>query len=236
MTTEKLFSDSSARHITDKLKTLSTRRAIPQGHVAYLWKLKDDGFEPRVIYDIGACVLHWTTEAQIVWPDATIIAFEAMEHPRFIYEERGVPYHIGVLTDRDNVVLPFYENPMFPGGNSYYREIGSPASATLFDDASCVMKTGSRLDTVVESRGFPPPDLIKIDVQGSELDVLRGATKTLESVTHLIVELQHTHYNKGAPLASTSMPEIEAMGFECVAPLFHNNGADGDYGFRRRRN
>jgi FkbM family methyltransferase len=218
------------------LRALAAREAMPQKHVAYLESLKAGGFTPAVIYDIGACVLHWTTHARRLWPDATIIPFDAMEHVAFLYEERGFPdYHCGVLTDRDGVEVDFYENVLQPGGNSYYREIGSAAAASVFSAAHRVTKIGRRLDTVVAERGFPLPDLIKIDVQGSELDVLRGGASTVSHATHLIVELQHTQYNQGAPLASTSLPAIEAMGFTCVAPLFQNNGPDGDYGFLRHQ-
>lgn len=37
-----------------------------------------------------------------------------------------------------------------------------------------------RLDSLVFEAKFPPPNLIKIDVEGAELDVLAGAARTLE--------------------------------------------------------
>ena len=46
---------------------------MPYNHKLYLAGLKAKGFEPKVIYDIGACVLHWTKVAQRLWPDARII-------------------------------------------------------------------------------------------------------------------------------------------------------------------
>jgi len=50
---------------------------IPEDHIKYLKSLKANGFEPRVIYDIGSCILHWSKEARKIWPDAKIIAFDA---------------------------------------------------------------------------------------------------------------------------------------------------------------
>jgi hypothetical protein len=85
-------------------------------------------------------------------------------------------------------------------------------------------------------REFPLPDLVKIDVQGSEQDVIQGGIKTLANANHLIVEMQKVEYNKGAPLVSETLPWIESRGWKCVAPLFADNGADGDYGFVRHSN
>ena len=89
------------------------------------------------------------------------------------------------------------------------------------------------LDSVVKERGFPLPELVKLDVQGAEIDILRGATSTLQNVKHLLVELQSVQWNKGALLAKDGLPIIESLGFKCIAPLFANNGPDGDYGFIR---
>jgi hypothetical protein len=74
--------------------------------------------------------------------------------------------------------------------------------------------------------------LVKIDVQGAEVDIIRGGLNTLKHTTRMIVELQHTEYNKGAPLNIYSLPLIESiLPMECVDPLFQNNGSDGYYGF-----
>ena len=48
------------------LRYLATQDALPSNHVEYLWNLKKNGFEPKVIYDIGSCVLHWTKVAKRV--------------------------------------------------------------------------------------------------------------------------------------------------------------------------
>ena len=89
------------------------------------------------------------------------------------------------------------------------------------------------LDTIVKERNLPAPDLIKIDVQGAEIDVLKGATETLKSVTDLILEAQVVEYNKGAPLRDEVISYVESIGFKLVA-FFCNNGPDGDYHFKRK--
>lgn len=205
----------------------------PRGssHEAYLRNLKSHGFEPNVIYDIGACVLEWTYIAKDLWPNAHYIVFDAYEPYEFLYKELNLDYHVGVLSDTDGREVKFYQNDYIRTGNSYYREIGS--GGNLFPEDKYVLKKTRSLDSLVSERNFPLPDLIKIDVQGAEIDILRGAQNTISHAKHMVIELQHTEYNEGAPKSDVSRPIIESMGWKCIAPLFHNNGADGDYGFEK---
>lgn len=210
------------------LRQLSQIRGMPQAHIGYLKKLKQDGVEPRVIYDIGACVLHWTHEAKKIWPDAEIIVFDAFDQCAFLYEEEQYDYHAGVLSHTNGNIVKFYQNDMMPTGNSYYRE-----NSVCFPESCAIEKVTSTLDTIVNTRNFPLPDFIKIDVQGAEKDILQGAKNTLLNVQHLIVEMQRVDYNAGAPKVTETLPYIESLGFKCIAPLFCDNGPDGDYHFVR---
>jgi FkbM family methyltransferase len=216
--------------VQNHLTRVSSFDVIPSDHLNYLRKLKNGGFEPKVIYDIGSCVLHWTKEAKRLWPNAKYILFDAFSPAEFLYN--GYDYNIGPLSKSDGEIVKFYQNDFLPGGNSYYREIGSTEADKYFPEDKYVEMVTSKLDTIVKTRGYPLPDFVKIDVQGSELDVIRGGVETLKYAKHLIIELQHTQYNKDAPLSAESIPIIEnELGVKCEYPLFCNNGADGDYGF-----
>ncbi len=217
----------SAEH----LRALSTIQSFPSDHIAYLHKLKETGFEPNVIYDVGACVLHWTIAAKRLWPSAKYILFEAMEEAAFLYDEGGYDYHTGILSDISGKTVKWYQNTTMPGGNSYYRE----NNPHVFPEHIYRERTTSSLDDVIREKGFPLPDLVKIDVQGCEKDIILGGKNTLMNAQHLIIEMQNTEYNLGAPHANETMPFIEDyLGVKCVAPLFCNNGPDGDYGFVRQ--
>lgn len=212
------------------LLELSDRRLLPNSHIQYLRYLKSTGFEPKVIYDIGSCVLHWTREAELIWPSAKYILFDAFEPTEFLYS--GYDYHMGVLSDLDGDTVKFYQNDYNCGGNSYYRELGFDNGA-YFPADRYIMKPTTTLDSIVASRNFPKPDLIKIDVQGAELDIIKGAHQCIANAQHLIVEMQCVNYNDGAPQVGTTLPYIESLGWKCTAPLFSDNGPDGDYGFTK---
>jgi FkbM family methyltransferase len=217
------------RTLNAHLQNLSRNLRIPTDHVNYLQYLKSSGFEPKVIYDIGSCVLSWTREAKQLWPEAKIILFDAFRPAEFLYE--GHDYHIGALSDEDGKTVSWYQNDFNPTGNSYYREVGN---REYFPEDSFVEYKTDRLDTIVAARGFPLPDFVKIDVQGAEVDIVRGGSNTLKNAQRLIIELQSVEYNKGAELNTVSLPIIEeTLGVKCVAPLFCNNGPDGDYAFVR---
>jgi len=219
-----------------RLLELSQQPLLPHTHVQYLEHLKAQGVNLRVVYDLGSCVLHWYNVAHQIWPDAQYHVLDAMDSAEFLYQEQQLPYHIGVLSNSDRKTVTFWQNDYHPGGNSYYREnpeINLEVDQYFNDSHKRVLQC-STLDTIISVNHWPVPDFVKMDVQGAEQDVLLGMTNTLPHVQHLILELQNVEYNKGAPLSQHVISWLEQRGFDCVAPLFSNNGADGDYHFTRK--
>ena len=109
--------------LTDRFRWIASNIPIPNDHVSYLRSLKASGFEPKVIYDIGACVLQWTTEAKRLWPDAQYVLFDAFEEPEYLYKQSGYDYSVGVLGNATGVSVKWYQNATYFAGNSYYKEL-----------------------------------------------------------------------------------------------------------------
>jgi FkbM family methyltransferase len=204
---------------------------LPPEHKGYLHMLATQHkINPRVIFDIGSSVLHWTRFAKQIWPTARIIPFEAMQHAGKFYEREGLTEYVNeLLTDQDGKLVKFYQDLLNPGGNSYYQE-----TTGMFTEDHAVFKTGITLDTLVDKRGFPMPDMIKMDTQGSELDILKGSPVVLRNVYDIIIEAQHVEYNKGAPGINEVRAFLEANGFRQIAH-FATGNVDGDYHFKRIR-
>ena len=199
---------------------------IPYEHSDYL---KNMNIQPKVVYDLGSCVLHWTREAKMIWPDADIILFEAMDEVKPLYEKYGYKkYSLGVLSDVDGKKVRFYQKAYDPGGNSYYKE-----NTSFFQEEHAIEKTAMTLDTLVEVNQFPFPNLIKMDIQGAEMDVLRGAKKCLASCEDVILELQHVEYNIGAPNRDKVIQYMDELGFNLISNFTLTN-VDGDYHFKKR--
>lgn len=206
-------------------RDLNQSCGLPTAHEDYLKRLKEEGFEPRVVYDIGCCVLAWTKAVERIWPDAKIILFDANPNTEFLYKDYD--YYCGVLSEKDDTVVRYYMNNQYPTGNSYYKELND----TVFPRDSFVEAHTRSLASIVSEKGFPLPDLIKIDVQGAETDIINGGLPVIKNTKRLIVEMQHSQYNEGAPLVGETRPFIESLGFECTDPAFCDNGPDADYGF-----
>ena len=220
--------------IHEHYKNLHNKNIMPENHIKHLEKLKEQGFNPKVIYDIGACVLHWTDHAKKIWPEAEIILFEANPHCTFLYKD--YKYYSGILSNASNTTKKFYLNEYFPEGSSYYQEIGSEHAAILFPSNKYYEIQSMTLDDVVKKFNFPLPDLVKMDVQGSEYDILLGSKETLKNTKYLIMELPKNgiHYNEDAPDAEKTTALAESLGWKCTDPLFCDNGIyDGDYGFTK---
>ena len=215
--------------VHERLRELAARDDQPKDHVDYLHGMMLEGVEPKVIYDIGACVMHWTKEARKIWPDSKIVMFDAMNHAEFLYKESGLDYYCDGPVGDFTRWVEFYENSMDPAGNSVYKE-----NTDFFSDDNMVHKKMRSLDDIVEERGYPLPDLIKIDVQGAELLVLAGAEKTLQNCNDIIIEMQHEEYNLGAPKADIVTQYLNEIGFELVSKI-HMGNVDGDYHFTRKK-
>jgi len=205
---------------------------IPEDHINYLYKLKNEGFEPKVIYDIGSSVKHWTNCAKKIWPNAQYYLFEANNELEFLYirdSENNIndKYFFGLLSDKDNEKKKYYYNDEFIGGNSYYKENND----VYYPEDKYLIKKTITINTLVKQLNLSLPDLVKLDVQGAELDIYNGGEDVFKHSKHMIMELQHTDYNKDAPKNTEVIKILNDKGWICVAPLFCNNGADGDYDF-----
>src|SRR5262249_20228404 len=118
------------------------------------------------------------------------------------------------LASEDGLVQTFHlPQSGIATGASLYRE-----NTIYYADANLRTRevTTARLDTLCALNALNPPDLIKIDVQGAELDVLRGGQATLARCSVIIVETSLLKFNRGGPLFGDVVGEISRLGFKCV--------------------
>jgi FkbM family methyltransferase len=66
------------------------------------------------------------------------------------------------------------------------------------------------------SIGREVPDLINLDIQGAELDALRGASNFLDQVSYIYTEVSYVELYKNAPLADEIDRYLNSFGFRRV--------------------
>ena len=218
----------------------SSINMVPAQHIDYLYRLKyHHNFEPKVVYDLGSAVLHWSKFASCVWNEAEFYHIDGFDGYHSLYQKNKINYAIEVLSDTEKEVT-FYENVKDSGSSSYYEMNFQEfphnlafKTSPFYRERTVRTKT---LDTVVAENNWKLPDLIKMDIQGCEMDVLQGAEKTLEYCNHLILELQSTEYMKGAPLNHEVIEYLENKGYVLISHFTQNPScADGDYHFFRSK-
>ena len=82
-----------------------------------------------------------------------------------------------------------------------------------------------RLDTLFEAHSLAKPILLKIDVQGYEENVIKGAINMLKDVTWVVMELSFARLYEGEAEFTSMIRLMASHGFRFVRPLnFHKAG------------
>lgn len=158
---------------------------------------------PVVIYDIGANKGNWTRRYEALFPQHKYIQFEAnpKHGPTSINRNR----HNVVLSARDEQTSFFAVGGT---GDSLYRE-----KSVLYENKEPMIVDARSLDSYVEQHSLPKPKIIKMDVQGSELDILSGAKATLSDVEVIMSEVPIIEYNFGAPTFDEYINALLSLNF-----------------------
>ena len=176
-----------------------------------LLKLKHElKFEPRTILDVGAQIGDFYRESKEVWPDSQIMMIEATQECESYLKDTGGNYLIAVLSDTKKTI-PFYKTKLAETntGNSVYKELTS-----AYSDENLIVEERNTytLDELYD--GYTATfDLIKLDTQGSEIDIMNGGSRLIKNTSVIIVEVSHVEYNEKAPLVDEVREYMESVGF-----------------------
>jgi FkbM family methyltransferase len=168
--------------------------------------MKLDSSVELSVYDIGAHKGEWALEWLKYHPNSKFVLFEANNSFNSRLTQVGKVFNV-VLGDKSKKVKFFSINAT---GDSYYKE-----NSIFYEHVIPKKKQVSTLDEIVSSENLLSPDIIKIDTQGSELDILLGASKTIKNALILIIECRlATHQNMSAPGVSEVIKFLEKHGFQ----------------------
>jgi FkbM family methyltransferase len=176
-------------------------------------EFKKYGGDINVVYDIGANDGRWTKEFRHIIGSGTFILFEG--NPKNTCKvttlKNGESYNNILLSNVDDEIKKFYVpdvSGMDNTGASYYKEL-----TPHYIKGEFIEVKSKKLDTFVEENDIPLPDVIKLDTQGSEVDILNGAIKCLSSAKILLTEIPISRYNENAPVFSDYISTLYDNGF-----------------------
>lgn len=183
------------------------------GETMRLEEIKDMGINPNAILDIGAHTGQFRSWSKRVWPDVGVFMIEANPLHESVLDRlammNGDSYLIAALGDEEREVN-FYTRSDKPQteGNSYYKE------HNYWDIPQLVQKTKvnlQKLDNIFEDDAVF--ELIKIDTQGSELDIMRGGKELASKASAIVLEVAYIEYNEGAPNVKEITDYMNDVGF-----------------------
>jgi len=165
-------------------------------------------YKPNSILDIGAHHGEFSKFCKSLWKDVDLLMIEGNDECDSILD--NVPFdHCIVLLSDTNKEVTLYLNPnnLDCTGTSYYKE-----RTRHYKNSIEVKKNTYTLDEVVEDID-KKYDIIKIDTQGSELDIIKGGLKTVQNCSYLIMEVPTLQYNEGSPLFDEIIEYMNNIGF-----------------------
>jgi len=169
-----------------------------------------NGFEPDVIFDVGAYIGNWTRLARKIFPEARVLMIEPQPSKKqslqqFADQHQNITFRSALVGAESKPTVPFFD---METGSSVYEENSGAARNVI----QLPMQT---LSDIAEEAGFlgTRNALLKMDVQGSEFDVLRGADRVLPGVTAVLAEVSLVERNVGAPQFMEVITFLKDRGF-----------------------
>lgn len=178
------------------------------------------GLQLPVVYDIGAFVGDWSRYYKSIMPSSEFFLFEANPVCRDNLRQTGFSFFNCVLSSPGRTHVDYHAGGLLTG-NSYYKE-----STTFYDVEEVHRLPCTTLDYLVDVLNLPKPNFIKLDTQGSELDILIGAEKTMQTVDLVYTECPIVKYNHGAPDIRDYISYFESKDFVPMNIFEHHQCAD----------
>jgi FkbM family methyltransferase len=203
------------RHFEYRLTDVN---AQPAGLERVCQQLTLRGFQPRTVIDVGVGTgTPWLYNS---FPDAKFVLFEALDSFRSDIERimagRSSDIHFCALGEEPGR-MAVQVNSEHPTSSSMarfhkaYRDVSTPFGLRpSFIDREVEVRM---LDEFLPLEG---PALLKLDVEGFEYAVLRGATKALEDVEVIISEISVVRRTEMEPTFAGYLTLLESLGFSLI--------------------
>lgn len=187
---------------------------LPKGAVApFLRNLGMRGFYPRNIVDVGANKGRWSEKAMTVFPDARYVLLEPQIEmkeflDRFCARHPGRAQWINAGVGAANGELPF---TLTGSTSSTFTYSSEQAHELGLSQRTVPVLT---LDHVCAEYVGAIPELVKIDAEGFEFEILKGASTLVGEVEIFLLELPFIHPRPRALLFRDAVARMAEYGYD----------------------
>lgn len=169
------------------------------------------GLRPATVVDVGAAYGRWSLECQEVFPGVRYVLIEPLAEysyqPQSVRSSLRGTIEIEAAATREPgmIQINVHEDLV---GSSLKREQEGPA----VDGVPREVRAAT-LDDLCAEHSATGPYILKVDVQGAELDVLGGAERMLRTAELVFLEVSFFRFYHNGPLFHEVVAHMSCLGF-----------------------
>lgn len=135
----------------------------------------------------------WSSNIKRIFPNTYVISVDANKYVENI-PGSDITF-IETLYDKDDFEITFYRSNherSTGAGDSIYRE-----NTFVYNDNNLIVESRKtkKLSTILKSINSPKIDILKIDVQATEIEILNGLDEFLNNIDIIQIETSLSNYN-----------------------------------------
>jgi len=190
-----------------KVQTTATSHGLDKSPIGrmdcFLEDIKKRGLNCITIMDVGANRTNWSRMAKRIYPDANFCLIEPQIEMEdnlkvFCEEFKGSVYYLnGAGAKKEVLTLTIWDD--LAGSSFLPKEEDKLLSSGKQRQIEMI-----KIDDLIENKEIKLPEIIKLDIQGFELEALKGAVKTFGYTEVYILEVSLFSFSDvpGMPIIS----------------------------------
>jgi FkbM family methyltransferase len=152
-------------------------------------------YNPKTCLDIGAHRGDWSYNLKRIFPETFIVSMDANKYVDNI-PGSDITF-IETLFNQDDLEIKFYKSSherSTGAGDSIYKE-----NTFVYDDNYLIVETRKtkKVSTLLKSINSPKIDILKLDVQATEIEIMDGMEEFIYDVDFIQIECALSDYNIG---------------------------------------